>query len=464
LKKAENVVGKIFNKLKVVEQISVKGDKTYCICECLCGNDKIIKVAYTDLKRGRTKSCGCIAKGINKKHGMTHTRIYNIWNKMIGKCYNIKNRSYKFYGERGIIVSNEWLDEETGFINFYNWAMDNGYTEELFINRKNADDCFSPINCTWSKYIDNSNFDKNKMIFITYNNETHTISEWSKITGFKIATIITRLKRDIDINDLFLTRNELLEKTIKNKHESKIHDFYKPFDEDNNMIAEKYKSGIYKITNIINNKIYIGSAVNVYIRWKAHIQLLQNNNHHSIYLQNSWNKYGGGNFKFEVIEYVEDNNLLIEKEQYYFDIYKPYNPLYGYNESPTASSPLGVKHTDETKIIMGNSHKKPIIQLEYNNNIFNYINRYDGVIDAEKELNIKSQNIIQCCKLTNKYYRAGGFIWMYEEDYNNKERFNYIFKRFINWYYTSSFSKNKKAKELNVPIISEQSFNEMIGR
>jgi len=442
-KRAENVVGKVFNKLKVIEQIFENG-KTYCICKCLCGSDKIIKITYSDLKRGRTKSCGCIAKGINKKHGMTHTRIYYIWANLRNKCYNNKDKYYKHYGEKGIKIHDEWLDKENGFIKFYDWAMGNGYQEGLFINRIDDKGDFAPENCVWSKYIDNSNFNKNKMKFITYNNETHTISEWSKITGLKARTILNRLQKGVNIDDLFLSRNEILMKTIKEKHKNKTQDFYKPFDEYNNMIAEKHKSGIYKIINIINNKIYIGSAVNIYIRWKSHIQLLQNNKHHSIYLQNSWNKYGGGNFKFEIIEYIEDKNKLIEREQFYLDTYNSYNPLFGYNESPTAKSPLGFKHTEETKNIMGKSHMISVIQLEYKDNEYVYIKKYEGICEVEKELNIKSQNIVHCCKLTERYYRAGGFIWMYEEDYNDKERYNYIFERFINWLNNSRKNRNNK--------------------
>ena len=69
---------------------------------------------------------------------------------------------------------------------------------------------------------------------------------------------------------------------------------------------------IYKITNIINNKIYIGSAIDTYNRFSKHKSQLNKNKHHNSYLQNSWNKYGEQNFKFEIIEYITDKNKLIE--------------------------------------------------------------------------------------------------------------------------------------------------------
>ncbi len=66
------------------------------------------------------------------------------------------------------------------------------------------------------------------------------------------------------------------------------------------------KSGIYRIRNLINNKSYIGSAVNFKRRWNYHKQDLIACRHHSKYLQNAWNKYGEAAFEFKVMEYVED--------------------------------------------------------------------------------------------------------------------------------------------------------------
>ena len=86
--------------------------------------------------------------------------------------------------------------------------------------------------------------------------------------------------------------------------------------------------GIYKITNKINNKPYIGSSNNIKRRWRQHISLLNNNKHHSIKLQRAWNKYGQDNFKFEILEECEVEKLLY-LEQFYIDKYKAY--FEGYN-------------------------------------------------------------------------------------------------------------------------------------
>ena len=101
--------------------------------------------------------------------------------------------------------------------------------------------------------------------------------------------------------------------------------------------------GIYKITNTVTGKFYIGSAVNIKQRWSVHRCQLSANTHRNRHLQNSWNKHGEDSFTFEVLECCEKERL-IEREQFYIDNEKP-----AYNISPTAGNSLGVKRTDETK-------------------------------------------------------------------------------------------------------------------
>lgn len=106
-------------------------------------------------------------------------------------------------------------------------------------------------------------------------------------------------------------------------------------------------SVIYKIRNILNNKIYIGSAIDFNQRKKYHKYQLKNNKHHSIKLQRAWNKYGEGCFVFEIIETVDITDNLLTIEQKYLDLFKPWKT--GYNVSKIAGSTLGVKHTQKTK-------------------------------------------------------------------------------------------------------------------
>lgn len=103
------------------------------------------------------------------------------------------------------------------------------------------------------------------------------------------------------------------------------------------------KSGIYKLRNIINNKIYLGSSINLVNRKRIHFGALSRGKHHSDILQKAYNKYGKDNFIFEILEHAVPERL-IEREQHYINTLKPF-----YNVSPTAGSCLGKKQKPETK-------------------------------------------------------------------------------------------------------------------
>lgn len=137
-------------------------------------------------------------------------------------------------------------------------------------------------------------------------------------------------------------------------------------------------SGIYKIENIINSKIYIGSSSKLNIRFNTHKHDLKVGRHGNSYLQNAWNKYGEKCFKFSIIEIVKDVKLLEEREQYWCDFYSKTNELYniricsnsniGLKRSAESrkkmseahlgkpSNVLGIKHTDEARYNMSLSH------------------------------------------------------------------------------------------------------------
>lgn len=108
------------------------------------------------------------------------------------------------------------------------------------------------------------------------------------------------------------------------------------------------KSGIYKIENIINHKIYIGSAANIKLRWSSHKSNLKNNIHENKHLQKSYNKYGEINFSFSILEFVKKENLIIQ-EQFWYNFYKN-NGFTFYNFNDIVENPMkGKTHTIETK-------------------------------------------------------------------------------------------------------------------
>jgi len=103
------------------------------------------------------------------------------------------------------------------------------------------------------------------------------------------------------------------------------------------------KTGIYQITNKINGHKYIGSAVNIAKRWKTHLWALRNGNHHSVYLQRAFNKYGEENIDFSILLECPKEDL-VTKEQEFIDLLHP-----EYNICKIAGSPLGIRHSEETR-------------------------------------------------------------------------------------------------------------------
>ena len=116
-------------------------------------------------------------------------------------------------------------------------------------------------------------------------------------------------------------------------------------------------AGVYAIENTINNKVYIGSSVNITQRFNIHINQLDQNKHDNCHLQSAWNKYGEKNFTFTPLEYCEKGQLL-EREQKAMDIFKVVDT--GYNIRAKAENNLGVKYSEETKakISIGNKGER----------------------------------------------------------------------------------------------------------
>lgn len=126
-----------------------------------------------------------------ENHGMTGTRIHNIWRGMKIRCYDENRPDYQHYGGRGIRMCEEW---RTSFNNFYTWAKHNGYQDNLTIDRINVDESYSPENCRWATLqVQENNRTNNKII--AFNGQSHTQAEWSQIIGIDQKTISARIVR-----------------------------------------------------------------------------------------------------------------------------------------------------------------------------------------------------------------------------------------------------------------------------
>lgn len=129
---------------------------------------------------------------MNYKHGLTKSRIHNTWNHMKDRCYNSKSQNYARYGNRGITICEEWRND---FMSFYEWAMANGYQDNLTIDRIDNDGNYEPSNCRWITLKEqNFNYSKNRLI--THRGKTQTLTEWANEIGISTATLFARLKTD----------------------------------------------------------------------------------------------------------------------------------------------------------------------------------------------------------------------------------------------------------------------------
>lgn len=126
---------------------------------------------------------------MKEKHNMAHTRLYTSWCNMKARCYRKTMKRYERYGGRGIIVCDKW---KNSFIAFKNWAMANGYQDDLTLDRINVDGNYEPSNCRWISNIEQqSNRGNNRMI--TYNGETKTLTQWAKKIGLGVKTLQGRI-------------------------------------------------------------------------------------------------------------------------------------------------------------------------------------------------------------------------------------------------------------------------------
>ncbi|GAK09592.1 hypothetical protein [Geomicrobium sp. JCM 19038] len=186
----KDLTGKRFGKLIVLRITDKRMGRSVCWeCRCDCGN--IIVTGSHLLKSGNTKSCGHHNNGKNNgnyEHGLFDQNLYKRWQGMKTRCYNSKTSQYKDYGGRGIIICDEWLND---FKSFYRWAIDNGYKENLQIDRIDNDGNYEPSNCRWVTLKQNSN-KRRSSHYVTIDNETKTIADWCLI--YKISNNVVRVR------------------------------------------------------------------------------------------------------------------------------------------------------------------------------------------------------------------------------------------------------------------------------
>ena len=196
----ENLIGRTFGHWTVLSQAedyitpSSGQHRRRWVCQCDCDNKTIQNILEDSLLKGKSCQCKECANKIigekNKKHNGSRTRLYQIWRDMKKRCYNSNDKEFHNYGGRGISICEQWRNS---YAYFMEWALKNGYTDDLTIERIDVNQNYCPENCIWaSQKVQQNNKRTNHLL--TYNNETHTIAEWSDITGLNFAVIYARIK------------------------------------------------------------------------------------------------------------------------------------------------------------------------------------------------------------------------------------------------------------------------------
>jgi hypothetical protein len=190
-----DLTGKRFGKLTVIKRTeNGSGQKPQWLCLCDCGKSTIVRGDH--LRSGwHTMSCGCMGNEnrikATKTHGDTGKRLYRIWVTMISRCESLDRKDSRLtrnYRDRGIRVCQEWHSYEI----FKAWAFENGYRDDLTIDRIDNNGNYEPSNCRWADGKTQAN-NTRRNINITYRGKTMTLKQWSVELGIKYRTLSHRI-------------------------------------------------------------------------------------------------------------------------------------------------------------------------------------------------------------------------------------------------------------------------------
>jgi hypothetical protein len=186
------VIGEKYGMLTVMEE-SPSNDKNMkmYLCRCDCGKETVKSTRYLHREELKIRSCGCMAHSSNVKHGFSKNkeRLYRIWQAMRWRVSE-NNTSEKSYRKKNIKCCTEWEDYAT----FRNWALENGYSDGLSLDRIDNSGNYSPNNCRWAdSYVQSNNRGNNTLV--TVNGETKTIAEWAKEKHINYSTLRSRVNR-----------------------------------------------------------------------------------------------------------------------------------------------------------------------------------------------------------------------------------------------------------------------------
>lgn len=186
ISKKINMIGLKFGRLLVISELPDRDKYSRIVYHCQCDCGKFHNVTGKLLRQGKVKSCGCLHNTLNK---LSKHRLYSIIHGIKTRCYNKNHHEFYNYGGRGIKVCDEWLND---FMSFYTWAMNNGYRDNLTIDRIDNNKGYSPDNC---RFVDKKTQQQNRRSnrYYTINGESRCLKNWCEILNLNYQTVYRRV-------------------------------------------------------------------------------------------------------------------------------------------------------------------------------------------------------------------------------------------------------------------------------
>jgi len=264
LKDYKDLTGCVCGKFTVLERDYSRKDRRYWWCQCSCENKTIKSVASSELlKEGGTVSCGCfkIGKAIEKfkKYNSDddvpnliigakmsdifpfYNRLHTIYIDMKRRCNDSTRNNYQDYGGRGIRICDEWLND---FMCFYSWSIKNKYSDDLSIDRIDANGNYEPSNCRWATH-EEQDYNKRNTLYLTIDGESKNIFEWEKISGLSYSVLSQRYKSNKPHTREIMFRPSIkIIKVIHNEKEITLRQLSDETEIELGTLRWRYKQGL----------------------------------------------------------------------------------------------------------------------------------------------------------------------------------------------------------------------------
>lgn len=182
-----HMAGKRYGRLVVLRREPNAGTKVQWLCQCDCGHKTVARA--NNLQSGHTSSCGCYGAGLRRTHGRSDTPEYATWRQMLDRCENPKNKRYKDYGGRGIMVCERWHEPQ----NFLD-DMGKRPSRKHSLDRVDNDGNYEPANCRWSTAVEQHNNCRSNRVLV-WDGRSMTTAQWAVALGINASILRNRLYR-----------------------------------------------------------------------------------------------------------------------------------------------------------------------------------------------------------------------------------------------------------------------------